>query len=110
MEYTVDQGAVRWSAGFRVGGYYAYDMLGVTTMPTLRASVPLGPVEPYASFGVGYGWLPKVGEQGVATLSRLGVIFHFSDRLALGVEGSLQNIYGTDFRFPSLGSMVSFDL
>jgi hypothetical protein len=110
LQYTLDQGLVRWSAGFRIGGYYAYDMLGVTTMPTGRVSVPLGPVEPYASFGMGYGWLPQAGERGVATLSRLGIIFHFSDRLAVGVEGSLQNIYGTDFHFPSLGSMVSFDL
>jgi len=109
VQYTLDQGAVRWSAGLRVGGYYANDLLGVTTMPTARLAVPLGPVEPYVSFGAGYGWLPKAREDGLATMSRLGILFHFSDSLTLGVEGTLQDIYGTDFRFPSFGSMLSFD-
>jgi hypothetical protein len=110
VQYTLDQGAARLSAGLRIGGYYANDLFGVTTMPTLRLSVPVGPVEPYVSFGMGYGWLPDAGQEGVATMSRLGVIFRFSDSLALGVEGTLQNIAGTDFRFPSIGSMISFDL
>jgi hypothetical protein len=110
VQYTLDQGAARVSAGLRIGGYYANDLFGVTTMPTLRLIVPVGPVEPYVSFGMGYGWLPDAGKEGVATMSRLGVIFRFSESLALGVEGTLQNIAGTDFRFPSIGSMISFDL
>ena len=110
VKYTLDQGAARLSAGLRIGGYYARDLFGVTAMPTLRLTVPVGPVEPYASFGINYGWLPDEGEEGVATMSRLGIVFRFSDSLALGVEGTLQQIDGTEFRFPSIGSMISFEL
>lgn len=110
VKYTLDSGAARWSAGLRVGGYYAYDLFGVTMMPTLRMTVPVGPVEPYVSFGMGYGWLPDAGQEGVATMSRLGVVFRFNEDLALGLEGTLQQIDETAFRFPSIGSMISFDL
>jgi hypothetical protein len=110
VQYTLDQGLVRWSAGLRVGGYYANDLFGVTTMPTARLTLPVGPVEPYVAVGVGYGWLPDVRDDGLATMSRLGIVFRFSESFALNVEGTLQGIDGTDFRFPSIGSMLSFDL
>lgn len=110
VQYTLDQGSARLSAGLRIGGYYAKNLFGVTSMPTLRLTVPVGPVEPYVAFGMGYGWIPEADAEGVATMSRLGVVFRFSEDLAIGVEGTLQNIEGTEFRFPSLGSMVSFDL
>lgn len=42
-------------------------------------------------------------------MSRLGVAFRLSEHLALGVEGRLQKIDNRDFRFVSLGSMVSID-
>jgi hypothetical protein len=38
------------------------------------------------------------------------VVFRFSESFALGVEGTLQKIDGSAFRFPSFGSMVSLDL
>lgn len=110
VKYTLDSGAVRWSGGVRVGGYYAYDLFGVTLMPTLRMTAPIGPVEPYVSFGMGYGWLPDEGQEGIASMSRLGFVFRFSDELALGLEGTLQQIDATAFRFPSIGSMISIDL
>lgn len=108
ITYTVDRGGARISAGLRVGGYYAKDLFGIVAMPTLRITVPVGPVEPYAAFGMGYGWIVEDGHQGIATMSRLGVVFRISKNLALGVEGTLQKIDGSRFRFPSLGSMVSF--
>lgn len=109
VTYTVDRGGARISAGLRVGGYYAKDLFGITAMPTLRITVPVGPVEPYASFGMGYGWIVEDGHEGIATMSRLGVVFRISKSVALGVEGTLQKIDGSRFRFPSLGSMVAFD-
>lgn len=58
---------------------------------------------------MGYGWILDNGHEGIATMSRLGVVFRISESLALGVEGTVQRIDGSRFEFPSLGSMVSFD-
>jgi hypothetical protein len=110
LKYTLDLGGARLSAGGRIGAYYAKNELGVTAMPTLRLMVPVGPVEPYVAFGMGYGWLPNVGHADIATMSRLGVVFRFSERFAIGLEGTLQKLEHSAFRFPSLGSMVSIDL
>jgi hypothetical protein len=110
LKYTLDLGHARLSAGFRVGAYYAKNLFGMTAMPTLRLMVPVGPVEPYAAVGMGYGWLPKPRHGDFAAMSRLGVVFRFSENFALGVEGTLQKIDGSAFRFPSFGSMVSLDL
>jgi hypothetical protein len=110
LKYTLDLGGARLSAGGRVGAYYARNQLGVIAMPTLRLMVPVGPVEPYVAFGMGYGWLPDVGHADIATMSRLGLVFRFSERFAIGVEGTLQKLERSAFRFPSIGSMISIDL
>ncbi|GMV17863.1 MAG: hypothetical protein KJ015_25210 [Myxococcales bacterium] len=110
LKYTLDQGGPLLSAGVRVGGYYATDMFGVTAMPTLRLTVPVGPVEPYAAFGMGYGWIPEIEHADVATMSRIGVVFRFSESFAIGLEGTVQKIEGSEFKFPSFGSMISIDL
>jgi len=109
LKYTLDRGGVRLSAGLRVGGYYAKNLFGITTMPTIRLTVPVGPVEPYVSFGIGYGWLPESEQSGIATMSRIGVVFRFSEKFALGVEGTVQRIERSDFAFPSFGSALSFN-
>jgi hypothetical protein len=109
LNYTVDRGGVRLGAGLRVGGYYAKNQLGITTMPTVRLMVPVGPVEPYVSFGMGYGWLPEIEHAGIATMSRMGVVFRFSPSFGLGVEGTIQKIDGSDWAFPSFGSAVAIN-
>ena len=110
LKYTLDFGGARLSAGARIGAYYAKNLFGVTAMPTLRLSVPVGPFEPYASVGMGYGWVPKSGHENFATMSRLGVVFRFSENFSIGLEGTVQSIDGSAFKFPSVGSMVSLDL
>jgi len=110
VKYTLDLGRARLSAGGRVGAYYARNQFGVTVMPTLRLMVPIGRVEPYAAVGVGYGWLPDSGRAGLATMERLGFLYRFSSGLALGLEGTLQQIDGSRYRFRSIGSMMSFSL
>jgi hypothetical protein len=110
LKYTLDLGGALLSAGARVSGHYAKNMFGMTMMPTLRVTVPVGPVEPYAAFGMGYGWIPKTSHGDFATMSRLGIVFRFSESFALGVEGTFQDVQDSDFRFPSFGSMVSLDL
>jgi len=79
-------------------------------MPTLRVTVPIGPLEPYAALGVGYGWLPGLGDVYLATMSRLGVVFRFNESIAIGVEGTLQDFYGSAYDIASLGSMMAFKL
>lgn len=109
LKYTIDRDGARLSAGLRVGAYYARNSFGITAMPTLRITVPVGRVEPYASFGMGYGWLPEESQADIATMSRLGIVFRVSKKLALGLEGTLQKIERSEFRFPSLGSAINFD-
>jgi Lipid A 3-O-deacylase (PagL) len=110
LKYTYDLGAARLSAGGRVGGYYAKNLFGVTVMPTVRVTLPLGAVEPYLAAGAGYGWLPELDDDGLATMARFGTVFHFSASFSIGVEATLQELHGSDFGFPSFGSMMAFDL
>lgn len=110
LKYTLDLGGARLSAGGRVGSYYARNLFGITMMPTIRLAMPVGRVEPYVAFGMGYGWLPGVRQEGLATMSRVGLVFRFSERFAIGVEGTVQKIDGSAFAFPSFGSMLSIDL
>ena len=110
LRYIHDLGGVSLSAGGRVGAYYAKNQFGVMVMPTLRASLPLGPVEPYLAGGLGYGWLPMSEREGLSTMARFGTVFHFSDSFSIGLEATLQQIQGTNFAFPSFGSMLSIDL
>lgn len=109
LKYTLDRGGARLSAGLRVGGYYAKNLFGITAMPTIRLTVPVGPVEPYVSFGLGYGWLPKIDYSDIALMSRLGVVFRFSKSFAIGLEGTVQKIDGSNFSFPSFGSAVAIN-
>lgn len=110
LKYTLDLGGARLSAGTRVGAYYAKNQFGITAMPTLRLMVPVGPMEPYVAFGMGYGWLPKTDHSDIATMSRLGIVFRISERFAIGVEGTVEKIELSNFRLTSVGSMLSFDL
>lgn len=110
LKYTLDLGKAHLSAGARVGAYYAKNLFGVTAMPTLRMMVPAGDLEPYVAFGMGYGWLPKADHADVATMARLGVVYRFSAKLALGLEATVQEIHASKWRFPSVGSMMSFEL
>jgi len=110
MKYTLDLGDARLSIGGRLGAYYAKNLFSWTLMPTLRLMVPMGSFEPYASVGLGYGWLPDAGREGVAAMGRLGFVYRFSERFAIGLEGTLQQVDGSSYRFASFGSMVSFHL
>ena len=110
VKYTYDVAGIRLSAGGRISGYYARNLFGFSAMPTLRVMVPIGPLEPYASLGMGYGWLPELGHNHLATMARLGVVFRFCENIAIGAEGTLQKIYGSSYDITSLGSMMAFKL
>lgn len=110
VKYTLSLNGVNVSAGIRVGGYSAKNLFGWMAMPTVRLTLPIGKFEPYAAFGQGYGRLPKLHYDDVATMSRLGFFVHVSEKWGIGIEGTYQEIQGSDFEFYSYGSMVSFDL
>jgi hypothetical protein len=110
LRYTVDLHGAYLSAGVRVGAYYAKNLFATTAMPTMRFMVPVGRFEPYVSFGTGYGWIPRLGHTDFALMVRAGTVYRFSKKFAIGLEGTLQNIQGSEFSFPSVGSMMSFDL
>lgn len=102
--------ALNVSGGIRVGGYYAKNLFGWMAMPTVRLTLPIGKFEPYAAFGQGYGRIPKLNYDDIASMSRLGFFVHVSEKWGLGIEGTYQKIDGSNFEFSSYGSMVSFDL
>ena len=110
LKYTLDLGWARVSGGGRVGAHYAKNQFGLTAMPTARLMVPVGAVEPYVAAGVGYGWLPKSGHADFATMARAGFLYRFSKSFAIGLEGTLQDLHASNFRFFSIGSMMAFDL
>jgi hypothetical protein len=110
LKYTLDLGKAHLSAGARVGAYYAKNLFGVTAMPTFRMMVPVGGLEPYVAFGMGYGWLPKAKRHDIATMARLGMVYRFSAKFALGLESTVQEVHASRWRFPSIGSMMSFEL
>ena len=110
LKYTLDLGKAHLSAGARVGAYYAKNLFGVTAMPTFRMMVPVGDLEPYVAFGMGYGWLPKPKHADIATMARLGMVYRFSAKFALGLESTVQEVHASKWRFPSIGSMMSFEL
>jgi hypothetical protein len=78
-----------------------------TLMPTLRITLPLGPLAPYVRGGAGGGGLSNPGEGGLAWLGGGGLMIHFSERISLGVEVSYQAITGTEFRGLSISPMLS---
>lgn len=110
VKYTFSLKGVNLSGGLRVGGYSAKNMVGWMAMPTVRLTLPIGNFEPYAAFGQGYGRIPKLDYEDVATMSRLGFFVHVSEKWGIGIEGTYQEIQGSNFEFYSYGSMVSFDL
>jgi hypothetical protein len=43
-------------------------------------------------------------------MARAGFLYRFSKKFAIGLEGTLQEVHGSDYQFPSIGSMMAFDL
>ena len=110
LKYTLGLGAARVSVGGRVGLYYAKDQFGVSAMPTLRLTVPVGAFEPYVAGGVGYGWLTESGHKDFISMARAGFLYRFSKSFAIGLEGTTQQLDDSNYRFFSVGSMMVFDL
>ena len=105
--YGMALGPTVVAPGGELSLYWLSSRLIATLMPTLRVTVPLGPLAPYVRGGLGAGALSDPGEGGLAYLGGGGLMIHFTERVSLGVEVSYQAITGTDFRGLSISPMLT---
>lgn len=104
--YGIPAGPVIVAPGARLGGYYVSERLIGTLMPTLRLTVPLGPLAPFGQGGIGAGGLTNPGEGGLAWLAGGGLMIHFGGVLAIGAEVNYQGITETDYKALSIGPSI----
>jgi hypothetical protein len=109
FKYGVSAGPLLLSAGARSGIYYAQNLFGVTLMPVVQLTLPGESFDTYVAFGHGLGTLPNNDHTDKATMSRIGVLIHFSEKFSLSIEGTNQNIYNSEFSFVSFGSRVIYE-
>lgn len=92
--------------GARVASYLISERLVALGMPTLRITVPVGPLAPFVTAGVGPGWISTPGELGAAVLAGGGLLIHFGRAAGIGLEATYQTITGTDMRSVAIGPSI----
>ncbi len=115
LRYGIKAGPTIVAPGARVAGYYQDERFIGDVMPTLRWTIPLGPLAPFVEGGVGAGGVTNPGRGGVALLAGGGLMIHFGDVFGLGVRASYETIPSTAappdtprFSVLSLGPMLQF--
>ena len=106
--YGIQAGPTVLAPGGRFAGYFISDRGVLTAMPTLRITVPVGPVAPYLVGGIGWGAMTSEYQSGLALLGGGGVMVHLGRIVAFGVEGTYQWINGTEFNTFTVMPVVSF--
>ena len=96
--------------GGRLAGYFISGRFVGMGMPTLRVTVPLGPLAPFLIGGVGAGVLTNPTESGLALLGGGGLMVHFGSVLAVGVEATYQTITGTEFKSFAIGPSIALSI
>jgi hypothetical protein len=76
-------------------------------MPTLRMTLPVGPLAPFVQGGVGLGGISSPGEAGMAFLAGGGLMVHVGRIVAFGVDVSYQGITGTEFQTVAIGPAIA---
>lgn len=105
--YGIGVGPLILGPGGRLSGYFISGRFIGTAMPTLRLTVPIGPLAPFILGGVGGGWLSNPSEGGVALLGGGGLMIHVGRVLAVGVEATYQAVTGTEFKTLAIGPALS---
>ena len=109
--YGIPAGPVIIAPGARAAGYdLSEDLVGIA-MPTLRVTVPVGPLAPFVVGGVGVGYDSEgSGNTGAAFLIGGGLMIHAGDHFAIGAEATYQTITDTRFHVLAVGPaiMISF--
>lgn len=104
--YGIPTGPVVVAPGARVGGYYLQERFIGTLMPTLRVTLPLGPLAPFVQGGAGAGYISNPSEAGLAYLGGGGLMIHFGGVLSIGAEVNYQGITGTGYETLSIGPTI----
>jgi hypothetical protein len=107
--YGIKAGPTVIAPGGRLSGYLISSRFVGTAMPTLRVTVPVGPLAPFVLGGVGPGGLTNPNQGGVALLGGGGLMVHFGRVVAIGGEVTYQRITGTEFQALALGPAIHFD-
>lgn len=106
--YGIKAGPTVIAPGGQVGGYLISARGIGIAMPTLRWTLPVGPLAPYALGGVGVGGLTNPGESGLALMGGGGLMIHFGRVVAIGAELTYRTITNTGYSGIALGPVISF--
>jgi hypothetical protein len=106
--YGIKAGPTVIAPGGMLSGYVISARPIGTAMPTVRLTLPVGPLAPFVMGGIGGGWLGNPKESGLAVMGGGGLAIHLGRILALGLEVSYQTITGTEFRSLAFGPVISF--
>jgi hypothetical protein len=104
--YGIKAGPTVIAPGGRLSGYVISSRFIGTAMPTLRVTLPIGPLAPFAVGGLGPGGLTNPGEGGLALMGGGGLMIHFGRIFALGAEVTYQKITGTEFESVAIGPAI----
>jgi hypothetical protein len=96
--YGIKLGPTVVAPGGTLGGYVLSSRFIGEAMPTLRWTLPIGPIAPYGLGGVGFGWLTNPNNGGVAAMAGGGLTVHFGEILAIGAELTYRTITNTEYR------------
>jgi hypothetical protein len=108
LNYGIKAGPTVIAPGGLLGGYLQSSRFVGIAMPTVRLTLPVGPLAPFVIGGIGGGWIGNPAESGVALLGGGGLMVHFGRILGVGVEASYQTITGTEFSSVVLGPSIRF--
>lgn len=106
--YGIQAGPTVIAPGGRAGGYIISERAVGIAMPTLRVTVPVGPLAPYLLGGIGAGALTNDGESGLAAMGGGGLTIHIGRLVAFGVEATYQTITGTELETVAITPAIAF--
>jgi hypothetical protein len=110
LRYGIGADPVIIAPGGRLSGYYISErFIGMAT-PTVRVTLPLGPLAPFVLGGLGPGYITNPGEPGVAAIAGGGLMIHITSFFALGAEATYQTITGTEFQSFGIGPSLIIGL
>lgn len=108
LRYGIGLNPVILSPGARLAGYAFSGRFVGLAMPTLRLTIPLGPLAPFVTGGVGGGWLSNPSEAGLALMGGGGLMVHVGRVLGVGVEATYQTVTDTEMKAVAIGPMLQF--
>lgn len=106
--YGIEAGPTVIAPGGLVGGYLISSRFVALAMPTVRWTLPIGPLAPYVLGGIGGGWLSNPNDGGLAVLGGGGLAIHLGSVLAIGAEVTYRTITGTEYHGLALGPTITF--